>query len=214
MHTTDRDPTAIRTGDPAAGSGGPDRIRSIVFWAATMVIVGELAAGSVWSLALIDWIQLQAAHLGYPHYFPYVLGTAQVGAAVAIMAPRLPLVKEWAYAGVTFLWTGAVVSHLTLGDGPKTWVPPLVFAVLGVVSWALRPADRRFPETRLPRRGVAREAGLMRSWETRPRAWALPVAVLVVMFAVSIAVLPAADAITREWAVEYGWITEYGWIVE
>ena len=86
------------------------------------------------------------------------------------MAPRQPLVKEWAYAGTTFLWAGAVIAHLTLGDGPKTWLPPLMFATLGVLSWALRPADRRFPETRFPQRRGTGPAVRMRSWEPRPRA--------------------------------------------
>ncbi|WP_194201810.1 DoxX family protein [Glycomyces albidus] len=208
MHTTANAPAAGRTADPVTGSGTWKRLRPIAFWTATLIIVGELAAGSVWTLATIDWIEVQAAHLGYPHYFPYISGVAQVAAAIAIMAPRLPLVKEWAYAGTGFLWTGAVIFHLTLGDGPKTWLPPLMFAIFGAISWALRPADRRFPETRLPQRAAAEPAVRMRSWETRPRAWALPVAVLVIMFTASIATLPAADAITREWAVEYGWITD------
>jgi hypothetical protein len=194
----------MHTTAPPDAKPAPNRLRPIVFWVATLVVAGELAAGSVWNLVPIEWIEAQLAHLGYPYYFAYVLGVAQVAAAVAIMTPRLPLVKEWAYAGMCFLWSGAVVSHLHLGDGPKNWAPPLMFGVLAVLSWALRPVDRRLPETRLRRETAAR----IPSWETRPRAWALPVAALVAMFAVSIATLPVAEAVTREWAVEYGWITD------
>ncbi|MEV0381683.1 hypothetical protein [Nonomuraea sp. NPDC050643] len=65
-----------------------------------------------------------------------------------------------------------------------------------VASWALRPADRRLPKARL---GPP---------ETRPRAWAVPVGLLAVLYALSFLTLPAAEAMTHEWAVELGWISE------
>lgn len=200
MHTTERLEARPIASRPSVWT----RIRPITYWAATLIVAGELAAGSMWNAVPIDWVEAQLDHLGYPHYFAAVLAVAQAAAAVAIMAPRLPLIKEWAYAGMSFLWFGALVSHLTVGDGVKTWAPPLMFGLLAVASWALRPADRRLPETRLRRSEPIR----MRSWETRPRAWAVPMAILAVMFAGSIATLPAAEELTREWAVEYGWIEE------
>jgi DoxX-like family len=101
------------------------RIRPIAFWATTFVVVFELAAGSVWNLVPIEWIEVQLDHLGYPHFFAYILGAWQAGAAVAIIAPRLPLIKEWAYIGSFFLWSGAVASHLSAGDGVGTALPTL-----------------------------------------------------------------------------------------
>ncbi|WP_220448159.1 DoxX family protein [Nonomuraea diastatica] len=89
-----------------------NRIRPIAFWATTLVIAFELASGSVWNLMTIEWVELQMQHLGYPHYFDYISGTWQGAAAVAIIVPRFPLIKEWAYAGVFLLWTGAAASHL------------------------------------------------------------------------------------------------------
>ncbi|MEU4765072.1 DoxX family protein [Actinosynnema sp. NPDC023794] len=78
----------------------------------------ELISGSAWNLPAIDWVEAQSAHLGYPDYFAHVLGVCQFGAAVAIAVPGLRLVEEWAYAGISFLWAGAAVSRLALGDGP------------------------------------------------------------------------------------------------
>lgn len=145
-------------------------------------------------------------HLGYPHYFAYVSGWWQAGAAVAIIAPGLPLLKEWAYAGIFFLWSGAVVSHLAAGDGPETWRAPLMFLAFGIASWALRPADRRFPGTRLRRADAGHEgAGPLR---TRPRAWAISIGLLVVLYAVSFLTLPVVEVVMHENAVELGWIDE------
>ena len=199
------------TGEKSATAGQADRnrVRPMAFWFTTVVIVFELIAGSAWNLLTIDWVEAQLDHLGYPDYFAYVLGVCQFGAAVAIAVPGFQLIKEWAYAGVLFLWGGAVVSHLALGDGPESWGPPLMFLVLAVVSWTLRPADRRLQATRL-RRDRSADAGQDSTGrpETRPRAWAVSTGLVVVLSAVSLLTLPAAEDITDEWAVERGWVDE------
>lgn len=182
------------------------RIRPIAFWATTFVIVFELAAGSVWNLLTIEWVEVQLRHLGYPHFFTYVLGVWQVGAAVAIIAPGFPLLKEWAYAGAFFLWSGAVVSHLAAGDGLESWWVPLTFGTCAVASWVLRPADRRLPQTRL-RSADTGQDGAGRP-DIRPRAWAVPIGLLAVLYAVSFLTLPAVEDFMHEHAVELGWIDE------
>ncbi|MGW3795052.1 DoxX family protein [Micromonospora arida] len=190
------------------------RIRPIAFWATTFVIVFELAAGSVWNLLTIEWVEVQLHHLGYPHFFAYILGAWQAGAAVAIIAPGFPLLKEWAYVGAFFLWSGAVASHLAVGDGLKSWWVPLMFGTCAIASWMLRPADRRLPETRL-RRACPADAGpdgvgpleiRPRTWATRPRAWIVPIGLVVVLYAVSFLTLPVMEDVMREQAVELGWI--------
>jgi len=188
----------------------------IAFWATTFVVVFELAAGSVWNLMTIEWVEVQFDHLGYPHFFLYIIGAWQVGAAIAIIAPRLPLVKEWAYAGSFFLWSGAVLSHLSARDDFDAWSVPLMFATFAIASWVLRPADRRLPETRLHRDrpadagqdGASLPETRPRTWETRPRTWAVPIGLLVVLYAVSFLSLPAAEDAMHDRAVELGWIDE------
>jgi hypothetical protein len=190
--------------------------RRIAFWATTFVVIAELVAGSLWNLLTIDWVEAQFNHLGYPHFFLYIIGAWQVGAAIVIIAPRLPLIKEWAYVGSFFLWSGAVMSHLSARDDLDVWFTPLMFATFAIASWVLRPADRRLPETRLRRYGTADagqdEAGPPETrplaWEIRPRAWAVPIGLLVALYAVNLLTLPAVDDIFRDRAVENGWISE------
>ena len=169
-------------------------IRTIAYWTATFVVVSELVAGSVWNLEQIEWIRVQLNHLGYPLYFSWISGLWQVGGAVAIIAPGFPRLKEWAYAGAFFTWSGAVASHLLTGDGAESWVTPLVFATFAIVSWALRPADRRL-----------RNAG--GAPETRPLTWAVPSGVLLVLFVVSHLTLPAVNAVLHQRAVDLGWLS-------
>jgi DoxX-like family len=169
------------------------RIRIMTYWTFTVLLVFELAAGSLWNLLQIEWVRVQLKHLGYPLYFTYILGAWQIGAAAVIIAPRFPRLKEWAYAGSFFQFSGAVVSHLLAGDGVEAWLPPLVFLMFVIVSWALRPADRRLPN-----------AGL--APETRPLAWAVPTGILLILFVVSYLTLPAVNAAFHKRARDLGWI--------
>jgi uncharacterized membrane protein YphA (DoxX/SURF4 family) len=85
-------------------------------------------------------------HLGYPAYVATLLGGWKLLGVVAILTPGFPRLKEWAYAGFFFDLSGAVFSHASSGDGPGVFGTPALFAILGLVSWALRPADRRVGE--------------------------------------------------------------------
>jgi DoxX-like family len=66
-------------------------------------------------------------------------------ARLALLVPRFPRVKEWAYAGLVFIYTGAVVFHLAVGDPAVTLVAPIMFTALVAASWVLRPPGRRIP---------------------------------------------------------------------
>jgi DoxX-like family len=151
--------------------------RNIAFWIFTVLLVFEMVAGSLWNLLQIEWVRVQLHYLGYPLYFAYILGVWLIGGAAVIITPGFPRLKEWAYAGSFFHFSGAVASHLLAGDGVLTWLTPLVFLIFVILSWALRPADRRLPN-----------AGL--APEIRPLAWAVPIGILLLLLVVSYLTLP------------------------
>ena len=121
----------------------PAQARGIAYWAATAVLVVECVVGGVMGALRLPPFLGTAMHLGYPAYFMTILGVWYVAAGVVVLAPRLPRLKEWAYAGLMFNYTGAALSHLWVGDGAKALVGPLVFVGLTAASWALRPQPRR-----------------------------------------------------------------------
>jgi hypothetical protein len=84
-------------------------------------------------------------HLGYPAYFALILGLGKIVGAVVTVLPRLPRLKEWAYAGFFIDLTAATASRAFVGDATVDVVAPLVFLSLVIASWALRPASRRLP---------------------------------------------------------------------
>jgi hypothetical protein len=80
--------------------------------------------------------------LGYPLYFVTILGTWKVLGAIAVIAPRFPRLKEWAYAGAFFNFSGAVISHVVSGSHIDHAVWTSLFTICTLLSWALRPQDR------------------------------------------------------------------------
>jgi uncharacterized membrane protein YphA (DoxX/SURF4 family) len=82
-------------------------------------------------------------HLGYPVYFLTILGIWKIFGVVALLIPKFPLLKEWAYAGFFFAMSGAVFSHIASGDPMTENVPALLLLILTVISWYFRPADRK-----------------------------------------------------------------------
>ena len=121
----------------------PVHLRSVGYWLATVPVVAELGLGGAWDIARLPFVRDLVTHLGYPTYFLVLLGTWKVLAAIALIVPRHGLVKEWAYAGAFFVYTGAIVSHLTTGYDLGEVGLLAVMTTLTVLSWALRPPGRR-----------------------------------------------------------------------
>jgi hypothetical protein len=115
----------------------------IAYWIFTGLLALGMFSGGVAQLMRAKWNVEGIVHLGYPTYFLSIIGTWKVLGVVALLVPGYGLVKEWAYAGFFFLMTGAVVSHLVSGDRITQVIAQSIFVVLIVLSWRLRPADRK-----------------------------------------------------------------------
>src|SRR5213592_5233725 len=74
-------------------------------------------------------------HLGFPIYFLTILGVWKILGVVAVLIPKFPLLKEWAYAGIFFVMSGAIFSHIAIGDPISALFPSLLLIILTVASW-------------------------------------------------------------------------------
>ena len=117
--------------------------RPVGYWLATAAVAAELALGGIWDIARLPFVADLVTGLGYPSYFLVLLGTWKVLGAFALLIPGRPLLKEWAYAGAFFTYTGAIASHLTTGYAVGEVGLLAVLTILTVLSWALRPPSRR-----------------------------------------------------------------------
>jgi uncharacterized membrane protein YphA (DoxX/SURF4 family) len=115
----------------------------ISYWITTIAVCGFMAFSAFSYLTRDPNLMAAFDSLGYPRYFPTILGVAKALGVIALLVPGLPRLKEWAYAGFTFTFIGAVWSHLA-SQQTSAVVMPLVSLVLLAVSCACRPASRRF----------------------------------------------------------------------
>ena len=119
----------------------------IIYWIATIWLsLGMLSTGVVQLLKLkgdgpgsLDTM----THLGYPAYFVTILGVSKILGVTALLIPKFPLLKEWAYAGFFFMMSGAIFTHIAAGNSMSEIFPSLLLLVLIVVSWYFRPSDRK-----------------------------------------------------------------------
>ena len=127
--------------------GNADMSRNVIYWVATVVLASELLLGGAWDVLRVPQVHVVIDRLGYPAYFLVILGIWKLLGAVAVIVPRFPRLKEWAYAGVVFDLTGALASNLISGiTGAGTLSYLLLMMGVTAASWALRPASRRnFP---------------------------------------------------------------------
>ena len=121
----------------------PTRLSITAYWTTTAVLATECLVGGVMGMLQLSLFRETATDLGYPAYFMSILGVWYVSAGLVLLAPRLPRLKEWAYAGLVINYTGAAASHIWVGDGAKKLVGPAIFLGLTAASWALRPPARR-----------------------------------------------------------------------
>jgi hypothetical protein len=115
----------------------------IIYWIATIWLsLGMASTGIVQLLNMKEEVDF-ILKLGYPAYFVTMLGIAKILGVVAILIPKTPILKEWAYAGFFFSMAGALFSHIASGNSLGDMAPPLLLLTLIMVSWYFRPADRK-----------------------------------------------------------------------
>jgi hypothetical protein len=116
----------------------------IIYWIATIwLALGMISTAIVQLLKMKEEVDKTSVTLGYPTYFLTIIGIWKLLGVIAILIPKYPIVKEWAYAGFFFLMSGAIFSHIAVGDGAIELFGPSLLIILTVVSWYLRPDGRK-----------------------------------------------------------------------
>jgi uncharacterized membrane protein YphA (DoxX/SURF4 family) len=115
----------------------------VAYWIVTILLATECMLGGIMGALRMEPFIGVATHLGYPAYFMTIIGVWYVCAGIALLLPHFLRLKEWAYAGLVFNYTGAAASHFAVGDNAGSLVAPIIFTSLVIASWTLRPADRK-----------------------------------------------------------------------
>ncbi len=118
-------------------------VKKVTYWLSTALLsVGMLGSGIAQLLHQKEMEEL-VTHVGYPAYLMTIIGVWKILGVIAILVPNFKLLKEWAYAGFFFLMTGALISHLAVGDGGNAIFGPLFQSAFVVLSWYFRPSNRK-----------------------------------------------------------------------
>ncbi len=120
-----------------------EKRNKIIYWTATLWLALGMLSSAVVQVSKMQEEVEGITRLGYPVYFLTILGVWKMLGIAVLLVPKLPLLKEWAYAGLFFAMSGAVFSHLATGNAAGELFGPLLLLVLTVASWYFRPADRR-----------------------------------------------------------------------
>ena len=116
---------------------------NIIYWLATALFCFGMLASGIAQLRQSVEMQEIITHLGFPLYIMYIVGVWKLLGVTAILVPKLGLLKEWAYAGFFFLMSGALISHLFMGDVGNAVFGPLFQLVFIMLSWYFRPQHRK-----------------------------------------------------------------------
>lgn len=117
--------------------------RKIIYWVATLWLALGMTSTAIVQLMRFEDVTAGIVRLGYPEYILTILSVWKLLGVAAVLVPRFPLVKEWAYAGFFFAMSGAMASHLAVNDPPGELFGSTLLLVLTVISWFTRPESRK-----------------------------------------------------------------------
>ena len=112
----------------------------IIYWIATIWLsLGMVSTGIVQLVQMENEVKKMNA-LGYPSYFLTIIGIWKILGVIAVLVPKFPLLKEWAYAGFFFIMSGAIFTHFAVADPAMEYFGPTLLLILTLVSWYFKPA--------------------------------------------------------------------------
>ncbi|WP_159474416.1 DoxX family protein [Chryseobacterium sp. 18068] len=120
-----------------------EKRNKIIYWVVTVFLSIGMLAGGIQQMLQIGGYNEIITKLHYPLYVLSILGVWKILGVIAILIPKFPLLKEWAYAGFFFAMSGAAISHFAVGQSFTEALPALILLAVTVLSWYFRPSDRK-----------------------------------------------------------------------
>jgi hypothetical protein len=124
-----------------------EKRKTLWYWIITIILSFCIFSGGLAQAMQVKGVVQGFKPLGYPIYFISLIGVWKVLGIIAILIPGFKLLKEWAYAGIFFVMSGAVISHIASNDVSVQIIAPFVLAIFTVLSWYLRPSGRKIIST-------------------------------------------------------------------
>ena len=139
------------------------KARTRIGWVVTGLMATLMLLSAAPDVLRIPGAVAVFSHLGYPPYLLVFLGTAKILGVAAVLSPGPARLKEWAFAGLTFDLTGALYSHLSVGDPASVWMLPAIGLALiagSYIAYRTRPSRADSQARGIPAEGATAGARL------------------------------------------------------
>jgi spore maturation protein SpmB len=103
----------------------------IIYWVVTGLLTLEVAMSAGMYFFKHEMVKEVMTGLGFPTYIIYPLAIAKLLGITAILTKKSELLKEWAYAGFTFVFLLATSAHINANDGEFA-APAIALVILWV----------------------------------------------------------------------------------
>lgn len=107
----------------------------ILYWVITVIFSLAILQSAVVEIMQTESSKQLMDMLGYPHYLNTILGVAKILGVIAIIQPWFKTIKEWAYAGFSIDFIGAMASGMYATDEIAIIIVPLIFLVVMFLSY-------------------------------------------------------------------------------
>lgn len=115
----------------------------IAYWFCTILLCLAMGTGGLFNLLQGEEALHTMADLGLPSYMLLIVGSAKVLGAIALLLPKPLLLREWAYAGLTFDLLGASACHAFSRHPLEETITPLIVLGILIASYLLRPSHMK-----------------------------------------------------------------------
>lgn len=113
------------------------RTLKVAYWIVTVLFALIMIFDGLAGVLRVEGGKEALAQIGYPEYLLTIVGIAKILGAIGIFQTIFLTIKEWAYAGFTFLFIGAFASHFFSGSIIGFQILPIVLLVITFVSYFL-----------------------------------------------------------------------------
>lgn len=109
------------------------RTLNILYWIITLLFTAGILMDAMGGLTMAREGIAALNQLGYPTYLLRFFGVLKILGVIAILVPGFPRLKEWAFAGLTFNFVGALYSWAAVGNGTNVVFPIIMLGVLALI---------------------------------------------------------------------------------
>ena len=115
--------------------------RTIVLWTLSLLLAAMFllsGSGKLTNAQASGGLRFdeQFVAWGYPSWFRFVVGAAEIAGAIGLLVPRL---RFFAATGLVGVMLGAVATHLANAEAVAAPIPLVLASLVGTVAWMTRP---------------------------------------------------------------------------